>query len=110
MDQMEFVNLILAKAGEVGYRVNINRDGERRVVFDHKDLTADHLRRVFQDISRRKGLYCREDMEELVKGRPCAVAPFFELAVKAGLCNEVVDGRRKFYQFNFGSKPAVSAA
>lgn len=110
MNQMEFVDVIMATARKLGFPVDINRNGDRQIAFEHKNLTEDHLRRVFQDIVRKKGMYCREDMDELVKGRPCAVAPFFDLAVKAGLCQEEIDGRRKFYKFEFGSKAAAPAA
>ena len=110
MSQMEFVNRIVATASKCGVRVDINRNGDRQITFEHKNLTEDHLRRVFQDIVRHKGLYCREDMEELVKGRPCAIAPFFDLAIEAGLCQEVIDNHRKVYRFEFDLNEAAPAA
>jgi len=110
MSQMEFVDQIIAVASKCGFQVDINRNGSRQITFEHKNITDDHLRRVFQDIVRNRGLYCREDMEQLVKGRPCAVAPFFDLAIKAGLCQEVMDDRPKVYKFEFGSNAAAPAA
>jgi hypothetical protein len=110
MSQMEFVDQIIAVASKWGFQIDINRNGSRQITFEHKNLTEDHLRRVFQDIVRHRGLYSREDMEQLVRGRPCAVAPFFDLAIKAGLCQGVMNDRRKLYEFEFGSYAAAPAA
>jgi len=110
MSQMEFVDRIIAVASKCGFQVDINRNGSRQITLEHKNLTDDHLRRVFQDIVRHRGLYSREDMEQLVKGRPCAVAPFFDLAIRARLCQEAMDDHRRVYKFDLGSNAVVPTA
>jgi hypothetical protein len=99
MEQMLFVDAIIGAARKHGYRVDQNRDGKRQIVFKNKNLTDDDLRWLFQDIKRRKGVYTRADIEELILGRPCAVKPFFELAVQVNLCDKLTEGRKKIYRF-----------
>ncbi len=99
MEQMLFVDAIIGAAKKQGYRVEQNRNGCRQIAFKNKNLTDDDLRWLFQDIGRRKGVYTRADVEELISGRPCAVKPFFELAVQANLCEELTEGRKKIFRF-----------
>jgi hypothetical protein len=99
MEQMDFVDHIFRMARDSGYFVGQNRNGDRQIDFDNKSLTAGHLRLLYQDITRKRGLYTRKDMEALVRGRPCAVVPFFELALKAGLCEPLKEGLSAF-KFN----------
>jgi hypothetical protein len=100
MGQMEFMNLMLAAAKKEGYSVGNNRNGDPQIKFDNKYLTADDLRRLFEDISRKRRLYSRDDMERVVPGRPCAVAPFFDLTIRAGSCTPEITGRKKVYKFD----------
>src|SRR5712692_7814403 len=87
--QMEFVDQMFATAKKSGVETRINRNGDRQIDFDNKSLTEDHLRSLFQDISRKKWVYSRDEVDALFGGsRPCAVAPFFDLAVKAGFATE----------------------
>jgi hypothetical protein len=99
MEQMLFVNTIIDAARKHGYRVEQNKNGNRQITFKHKYLTDDDLRWLFQDIEKRKGFYTQLDVKELIAGRPCAIKPFFDLAVQADLCDEQTDGRKKIYRF-----------
>jgi hypothetical protein len=99
MEQVQFVNAIIDAARKHGYRVEQNKNGDRQITFSQKYLTDDDLRWLFQDIEKKKGSYTRSDISELIAGRPCAVKPFFELAVQAGLCDAQIDGSKKIYKF-----------
>ena len=100
--QMEFVDRIFATAKKSGVETKINRNGDRQIDFDNKSLTDDHLRRLFQDIVRRKSIYSRADMDLLLgASRPCAVAPFFDLAVKAGFATQAREDGEQVYRFKF---------
>ncbi len=101
IEQMEWVDRVFEVAKAQGLTVRTNRNLDRQIDFDNKSLTADHLRSLFQDINRKKCVYTREDMEVLLHGsRPCAVAPFFELAVNAGLATVAERDGKKFYRFD----------
>lgn len=107
IDQMEWVEKVFRAAREQGGNVEVNRNGDRQIDFGNKCLTADHVRRVFQDIVKRKGVYTREDMNVLLAGsRPCATAPFFEVTVKAGLARMSEEKGEKFYRFDLANPHA----
>ena len=99
MEQMEFVDLFFSFASGAGYNVGRNRNGDRQVDFKNKSLTDDFLRLLYQDIRRKKNRYTQADCKQVVAGRPCAIAPFFEIAKSAGLCLETVEGSKKIYKF-----------
>ena len=100
MEQLEFVDAIFNSAQSAGLNVWINRNGDRQVDFGNKSLTDDYVRRLYQDIRRKKNTYTQDDFKQLVAGRPCAVAPFFRIAQSAGLCSEGLEGSRKIYRFS----------
>jgi len=98
--QTEFVDRLFATAERFGVKTQTNRNGDRQLDFDNKSLTEDHLRRLFRDIVEKMGVYTRADMDALLnESRPCAIAPFFGLAVKAGLATESEEGQKKVYRF-----------
>jgi hypothetical protein len=100
VNQTEFVDQMFAAAEKFGVKTRLNRNGDRQLDFDNKSLTEDHLRRLFQDIVNKMGVYTRADMDALLnESRPCAIAPFLELAVKAGLATETEEGSKKIYRF-----------
>jgi len=72
------------------------------VDFAHKSLTEEHLRLLFKDIIRKGYLYSRADAEELLRSRPCAIAPFFDLAMKAGLAHSREENGKKVFRFSMG--------
>jgi hypothetical protein len=104
IEQMTWVNLVLDAARAAGLTVRANRNGDRQIDFENKSLAEDHLRRLFQDIDRKKCVYTRLDMDELLRGsRPCASAPFFEMAVEAGLATISEKDGKRFYRFDLSN-------
>ncbi len=100
--QMEFVDQIFATAKKSGVETRVNRNGDRQIDFDNKSLTEDDLRRLFYDICRKGWVYSRTDADALFGGsRPCAVASFFDLTVKAGFAAESKENGKRVYRFRF---------
>ena len=105
--QMEFVDRLFAAAQESGVANRLNKNGDRQLDFDNKSLTEDHLRRIFQDITAKMGVYTRSDMDSLLGGsRPCAIAPFFDLATRAGLAVGSEEAGRTVYRFKLSDRIA----
>ena len=106
ISQAEFVDQVIAVAQKFGVETRLNRNGDRQLDFDNKSLTEDHLRRMYQDIVRKTGVYSRTDMELLLGGsRPCAVAPFFDLVTRAGLAVPSTDEDGKtVYRFRLSNR------
>jgi hypothetical protein len=103
--ETEFVEEIFATADRHGIKTRINKNGDRQIDFDNKSLTEDHVRRVFQDIVGKMGEYSRDDMDTLLGGsRPCAIAPFFDLATKAGLALRSEQDRKAVYRFKLSNR------
>jgi hypothetical protein len=95
-----FTEQMFKTAEQAGFETKTNRNGDRQIDFPNKSLTEGHLRLLFQDISRKGYVYCRADADALLAGsRPCAIAPFFELSVKAGLANEFDENGKKVFRF-----------
>lgn len=98
-----FAEQMFTTAKQSGVETKINRDGVRQMDFANKSLTEKHLRLLFQDISRKGFVYTRADADALLGGsRPCAIAPFFALAVKAGLAFEREENGKKIFRFTSG--------
>jgi hypothetical protein len=107
INQMEFVDQMFAAARKFGVLARINRNGDRQLDFDNKSLTEDHIRRLYQDIVNKLGVYSRVDFENLLgAGRPCAVAPFFDLATKAGLAVRFEEQGKVIYRFKLSDRVA----
>jgi hypothetical protein len=103
--QREFVDQIFAAAKASGVQVRLNRNGDRQIDFENKSLTEDHLRRLFQDIVGKMGVYSRADMDALLGGsRPCAIAPFFDLATRAGMAVRSEEAGRLVYRFKLSDR------
>jgi len=95
-----FVEHMIAAAKQAGLETRINRNGIRQIDFANKSLTEEHLRLLYQDISRRVFVYSRADADALLGGsRPCAIAPFFDLAVNAGFAREDEENGKKVFRF-----------
>ena len=97
-----FVERIFATAKQSGVETKINRNGIRQIDFANKSLTEEHLRLLYRDISCKEWVYSRADVDALLGGsRPCAIAPFFDLAVKAGFAREDEENGKKVFRFRF---------
>jgi hypothetical protein len=110
MEQLEFVDSVFnaAQAQRIGVRIN-NR-GDRQIDFDNKSLNADDVRRLYQDIRKKRGDYSQNDMKILLGGnKPCAVSQFFELAERAGLCTKKVIRGKFIYHFDCVKTPVATA-
>ncbi len=95
-----FADLMFTAAERSGFETKVNRNGERQIDFPNKSLTEMHLRLLFQDISLKGYVYSRTDADTLLRGsRPCAIAPFFDLSVKAGLAREYEESGKKIFRF-----------
>jgi len=107
-----FAEQILTTAEQSGFETRINRNGDRQIDFANKSLTEKHLRLLFQDISRKAYVYSRADADLLLGGsRPCAIAPFFDLSVRAGLAREYEENGKKLFRFySAGVIPRVMMA
>lgn len=98
-----FADQMFATAEQSGFKTRINRNGVRQIDFDNKSLTEEHLRQLFQDINRKGFVYSRPEADALLGGsRPCAIAPFFELAVRAGLAHQYEENGKKLFRFSMG--------
>jgi len=62
---MEFVDQMFAVAKKSGVEARVKRNGDRQIDLDNKPLTEDHLRRLFQDITRKKWVYSRDEVDGL---------------------------------------------
>jgi hypothetical protein len=99
---MEFGDQMFAGAKKSGVEARINRNGDRQIDFDNKPLTEDHHRGLFQGITGKKWVDSRDQVDALFGGsRPCAVAPFLDLAVKAGFATESTG--KRFTDLGFSS-------
>src|SRR5882757_2913951 len=95
-----FAERMFAVAKQSGIETRINRNGIRQIDFANKSLTEEHLRFLYQDISRQGFVYSRAEADALLGGsRPCAVSPFFDLAVKAGFAREDEENGKKVFRF-----------
>ena len=103
VEQMEFVDQIFATAKRLRNDVEeSNKNGERQINFPNKSLTAEHVRWIYQDIVRKKCVYRRRDLENLLGGsRPCAASPFFNLCIEAGFASESGETGELIYKFDF---------
>jgi hypothetical protein len=96
-----FAEQMFTTAEQSGFETKINRNGVRQIDFPNKSLTEEHVRDLFEDISRKGYIYSRADADLLLGGsRPCAIAPFFDLAVKAGLAREYEENGKKIFRFS----------
>src|SRR5260370_31538830 len=98
----DFVERLFTTAEQAGVGTRINRNGVRQIDFDNKSLTEEHLRLLYRDISCKGWVYSRSDVVALLgTSRPCAIAPFFDLAVKAGFAREDQENGKKVFRFRF---------
>jgi len=106
ISQMEFVDEVFAAAKKFGIATRLNKNGDRQMDFDNKSLTEDHLRRMFQDLVKKSGVYSRDDRDLLLGGsRPCAIAPFFELVTRAGMAvSSTNEDGRAVYRFRLSNR------
>jgi hypothetical protein len=101
-----FAEQWFASAEQSGFKTKLNRNGVRQIDFPNKSLTEEQVRMLFKDISRKSYVYSRADAETLLASRPCAIAPFFEIAVKAGLARGSEESRKKIFRFSMGRMSA----
>jgi hypothetical protein len=93
-------------AEQSGFKTKLNRNGVRQIDFANKSLTEEHVCMLFKDISRNGYVYSRAEAKMLLASRPCAIAPFFTLAVKAGLASGSEESRKKIFRFSMGRMSA----
>jgi len=79
VDVNEYVKNFVNKAEELGYEIEtVQRGkykGEPQIVFPNKKLHAGHLRNLYPLAMKQTDA----DFEDIVPGRPCAVAPFNQI-------------------------------
>lgn len=76
----EYTRRFFEIAEDLGYKIEPcqagSSKGKKQVVFKHKKLHADHLRKLYPLVVSKGSEVPYEDFKRIVPGRPCAHKPF----------------------------------
>ena len=78
MNQQEFIDQVVRKARDNGFKVEANRNDQVQIDFGHKKLHAGHLAQLFPEILLKDANVAKL-IDEVAPGRPCSHKPMREI-------------------------------
>ena len=78
MNQHEFIDQVIRKARDKGFKVEINRNDQTQIDFGHKKLHSGHLAQLFPEILHRDANVAKL-VDGVAPGRPCTHKPMREI-------------------------------
>jgi len=78
VNQQEFIDQVVRKARDNGFKVEANRNDQVQIDFGHKKLHAGHLAQLFPEILLKDANVAKL-IDEVAPGRPCSHKPMREI-------------------------------